>query len=182
MHGVGAEVTISTILGDNDGLLDVCTGARLSRRVLVGAGEVVGLLPHTFDTTAGGLLSHALATVADVLFAEDSFSRLEDLVFKAFDEDALLATTTSTVVSQSTSSCMMVSSETPTVFSDLLMAELVVFTVFSLLLIDVVVEPVLTPPDGIQTLLLAHALLPPRRRVRPSVFPALAEDDTSTPA
>lgn len=171
-------------------LSDACTGARLSSRVPEGVGamlcvgEDVGLLPHTLDAVAGGLLSHASDTVAGgvVLFDDDSGITLEDFVFEDLDEasltalDALLVTTTSVVVSQSTSSSS--SSDTDSDLADLLVATLVVPTDFSLLLIDVVFETEVIPPDddGLQTLLLDHELASPRRLVRPSDFAALDAD------
>ena len=171
-------------------LSDACTGARLSSRVPEGVGamlcvgEDVGLLPHTLDAVAGGLLSHASDTVAGgvVLFDDDSDITLEDFVFDDLDEasltalDALLVTTTSVVVSQSTSSSS--SSDTDSDLADLLVATLVVPTDFSLLLIDVVFETEVIPPDddGLQTLLLDHELASPRRLVRPSDFAALDAD------
>ena len=171
-------------------LSDACTGARLSSRVPEGVGamlcvgEDVGLLPHTLDAVAGGLLSHASDTVAGgvVLLDDDSGITLEDLVFEDLDEasltalDALLVTTTSVVVSQSTSSSS--SSDTDSDLADLLVATLVVPTDFSLLLIDVVFETEVIPPDddGLQTLLLDHELASPRRLVRPSDFAALDAD------
>ena len=172
-------------------LSDACTGARLSSRVPEGVGamlcvgEDVGLLPHTFDTVTDGLLSHASDTVTGgvVLFDDDPGITLEDFVFDDLDEaslaafDALLLTTTSVVVSQSTSSSS--SSDTDSDLADLLVATLVVPTDFSLLLIDVVFETEVIPPDddGLQTLLLDHELASPRRLVRPSDFAALDADD-----
>ena len=188
MQGVGAAVVGSTIgerlsssviagLEDVDGSLDV-EGAD-------GAGEVVdsivtGLLPHTFEAVIG-LLSQTFSfeTVIDVVFAEEFCFTLADFVFEDLDEIPLLETTTAVVVPQSSSSYKSISPDTSTDFSDLLTAELVVPTVFSALPIDVV-EPEVTPPDGLQTL-LSHELPPPRRRARPA-FSALADDDASLPA
>lgn len=71
---------------------------------MLSVGEEVGLLPHTLESGAGGLLSHALDTVAGEPFADSCFT-LEDLVLEDLEETPLplLVTTTSVVVSQSTS-------------------------------------------------------------------------------